>query len=168
MSRFLYLMRHAQSADKHLSQSDKERELTPTGLNDAILIGAYLYHQKINFDLIVSSTAIRAKHTAELVVDASKMMPDKIQLEDELFTASVRTFLQLVNQLDDSFSHVMCIGHNPVISYLAEYLTKAEIGDMPPAGLAIIQFNSLHWKELSQGSGELVNFLTPENLSNAH
>jgi phosphohistidine phosphatase len=167
MSRFLYLLRHAQSADKHLYQSDKERELTPTGLNDAILIGAYLYRQKINFDLIVSSTAIRAKHTAELVVDASKMMPDKILLEEELFTASVRTFLSLVNQLDDSFSHVMCIGHNPVISYLAEYLTKAEIGDMPPAGLAIIQFNVQHWKEITQGSGELINLVTPETSQDA-
>ncbi|HEU5289720.1 MAG TPA: histidine phosphatase family protein [Cyclobacteriaceae bacterium] len=167
MSRFLYLMRHAQSADKHLSQADKERELTPKGLNDAILIGAHLFRQKINFDIVVSSTAIRAKHTAELVVDASRMMPDKIQLEEELFTASVRTFLSLVNHLDDAFSHVMCVGHNPVISYLAEYLTKAEIGDMPPAGLVIIKFNTQHWKEISQGSGELINFLTPENLIDA-
>ena len=167
MSRFLYLMRHAQSADKHLNQADKERELTPTGLHDAILVGAYLYRQKINFDVVVSSTAIRAKHTAELVIDAAKLMPDKIQLEEELFTASVRTFLALVNELDDSLTHVMCVGHNPVISYLAEYLTKAEIGDMPPAGLAIIQFNVQHWKEISQGSGSLVNFLTPENLRDA-
>ena len=167
MSRFLYLMRHAQSADRHPSQSDKERELTPTGLNDAISIGAYLHRQKINFDLIVSSTAVRAKHTAELVVDASKMMPDKIQLDEELFTASVRTFLAVVNQLDDALSHVMCVGHNPVISYLAEYLTKAEIGDMPPAGLSIIQLKVQHWKEITQGSGELVNLLTPENLKDA-
>lgn len=167
MSHFLYLMRHAQSADKHLSQSDKERELTPKGLNDAILIGAYLHRQKINFDLVVSSTAVRAKHTAELVIDAAKLMPDKIQLDDELFTASVRTFLSVVNQLHDSFSHVMCVGHNPVISYLAEYLTKAEIGDMPPAGLAIIQFKGQHWKEISQGSGELMSLLTPENLKDA-
>ena len=167
MSRFLYLIRHAQSADKHPSQPDKERELTPQGMNDALSVGVYLYRQKINFDLIVSSTAIRAKHTAELVVDAAKMMPDKIQFEEELFTASVRTFLALVNQLDDAFSHVMCIGHNPVISYLAEYLTKAEIGDMPPAGLVIIQINVQHWKEITQGSGELINLLIPENLKDA-
>ena len=167
MSRFLYLMRHAQSADKHPSQPDKERELTPQGMNDSLSIGVYLYHQKINFDLIVSSTAIRAKHTGELLVDAAKMMPDKIQFDEELYTASVRTFLAFVNQLNDAFSHVMCIGHNPVISYLAEYLTKAEIGDMPPAGLAIIQINVQHWKEITQGSGELINLLIPENLKDA-
>ena len=95
------------------------------------------------------------------------MMIDKIQFEEELYTASVRTFLAFVNQLDDACSHVMCIGHNPVISYLAEYLTKAEIGDMPPAGLAMIQLNVQHWKEVNQGSGELINLLIPENLKDA-
>jgi phosphohistidine phosphatase len=167
MSRFLYLMRHAQSVDKHLNQPDKERELTPQGMNDALSIGSYLYRQKINFDLIASSTAIRAKHTAEMVVDGAKMMSDKILIDDELYTASVRTFLAFVNQLDDALTHVMCVGHNPVISYLAESLTKAEIGDMPPAGIAIIKLNVQHWKEINQGSGELINLLLPENLKNA-
>ena len=164
MPRFLYLMRHAQSADKHPSQPDKERELTLQGTRDALSIGVHLYQQKINSDLILSSTATRAKHTADLVADAAKVMPDKIQLEEELYTASVRTFLELINQIDDTFNAVMCVGHNPVISYLAEYLTKAEIGDLPPAGLVMIQFNGQHWKEIHQGSGELISFLTPENL----
>ena len=164
MSRFLYLMRHGQSADKHHSQADKERELTPQGMRDTLTVSGHLYHQKIIPDLILSSTAIRAKHTSELVLDVCKLMPDQIRLEEELYTASVRTFLELVNQIDDTFHAVMCVGHNPVISYLAEYLTKAEIGDMPPAGLAIIRFHVQHWKEVNQGSGELITLLIPENL----
>lgn len=164
MSHVLYLMRHAQSADKQPGQADKERELTPQGMRDTLKVGGQLYLQKIIPDLILSSTAIRAKHTAELVVDVCKLMSDKMQLDEELYTASVRTFLELVNQLDDSFRAVMCVGHNPVISYLAEYLTKAEIGDMPAAGLVMIQFREQHWKEIQQGSGEVIAFLTPENL----
>jgi phosphohistidine phosphatase len=168
MSRFLYLLRHAQSAEKHPGQHDKERELTPQGVRDALTIGAHLYGQKIFSDLILSSTANRAKHTAELLADASKMEPEKIQLEEELYTASVRTFLELINQLEDTFNAVMCVGHNPVISYLAEYLTKAEIGDMPPAGLVMIQFQTHHWKEVTEGSGEFMNLLIPENLKNGN
>jgi len=164
MPRFLYLMRHAQSADKQPSFMDKERELTSKGIRDALQIGAYLLQQKYFPDLILSSTAFRAKSTAALLVDALKLMPDKIQLEEELYTASVRTFLELANQIDDTFNTVMCVGHNPVISYLVEYLTKAEIGDVPPAGLVIIQFNVLHWKEISQGTGVVTAFLTPEQL----
>jgi phosphohistidine phosphatase len=164
MSHFLYLMRHAQSADKQPGQSDKERELTQQGMHDALLAGRYLTHQKINFDLVICSTAVRAHRTAELLTETFQFDADKLQLEDELYTASVRTFLGLVTQLDELHTHVMCVGHNPVISYLAEYLTKAEIGDMPPAGIAIIRLNVTHWRETNQSTGELMALLTPDNF----
>ena len=165
MSRFLYLMRHAQSADKQPGQPDKERELTQQGMHDAMFIGRQLAEQKINLDLVVSSTANRAKHTTELVTEILKFNHDKIQFEDELYTASARTFLELITQLGETFINVMCVGHNPVISYLAEYLTKAEIGDLPPAGIVIIKCNVTHWKDMNQGSGEFINLLTPGNFS---
>ena len=164
MPRFLYLMRHAQSADKQSGQSDKERELTQKGMRDALIIGRHITAQKINLDLIISSTATRANHTAELVSGTLKLDEDKFQLEDELYEASVRTFLSLINQFDETLNHILCVGHNPVISYLAEYLTKAEIGDMPPAGLAIIQCNVNHWREVKQESCELITMITPANL----
>lgn len=164
MPRFLYLMRHAQSADKQPGFSDKERDLTPTGIREALLMGGYLLQHKYFPDLILSSTAIRAKTTATHIVDTLKLGPDIIQLEEELFTASVRTFFAQIHDLDDSLNTVLCIGHNPTLSYLAEYITRAEIGDMPPAGLVIIQFHHAHWKEVSAGTGELVRLITPEML----
>ncbi|HEY3430070.1 MAG TPA: phosphohistidine phosphatase SixA [Cyclobacteriaceae bacterium] len=167
MSRFLYLMRHAQSADKQPGQPDKERELTQQGVQDAMLAGKYLQHQKINLDLLLCSTAVRANRTAELIIESINLDSNKVQFEDELYTASVRTFLALITQLDDSAGSVMCIGHNPVISYLAELLTKAEIGDMPPAAMTIIRFNANHWKDVHQGTGEFISILTPEQFKNA-
>ncbi len=157
-------MRHGQSVDKQPGQADKERELTLQGVRDSQVIGRYLYDQKINLELILASTAIRAKQTAELITDATKLSVDKIQVEEEVYSASVRTYLELINEIDDAYNRVMCVGHNPSISYLAEYLTRAEIGNMPPAGLVIIQFNVLGWQEVNQGEGTLIKFLKPENL----
>jgi phosphohistidine phosphatase len=162
MERYLYLMRHAQSADKQPGQTDKERELTVQGLRESIKIGAWLYNEKINPDVIVSSTATRAKATAGLLLDTLKLMPEKIQLNDELYDASVRTFLREITQLEDTLNHVICVGHNPAISYLAEYLTKAEIGDLPPAGLVVIQFEILLWQKIGEGSGKFIKLITPE------
>lgn len=164
MSRLLYLMRHAQSADKQPGQADKERELTPQGMLDALSIGRHLNDQKIIIDLIVSSTAIRAKRTAELLLDVVRLNPDKLQADEELYTASVRTFLEFIKQTGDSCNTLLCVGHNPVISYLAEYLTKAEIGDMPPATIAMIKCNVNHWREIDQSHGELMALVTPENF----
>jgi len=168
MSRFLYLMRHAQSADKQPGQADKERELTLKGMRDATRIGRHLYDQKIIPKIIFASPAIRANATAQLVSDGLKTDSEKILLDEELYEASVRTFLEFVKQQDDANNNIMCVGHNPSISYLAEYLTKAEIGDMPPGAVAIIQFNTSNWKDSDQGSGTLVTFITPENINDVN
>ncbi|HEY9046359.1 MAG TPA: histidine phosphatase family protein [Ohtaekwangia sp.] len=166
MPRYLYLLRHAQSAEKQINQNDIDRNLTTTGVKEALMIGSYLYKQQIVLDVIMTSTAERARTTAGLVADALKIDLDKVVLQEDLYEASTRTFFQFVTQLEDHQQHIMCVAHNPVISYLAEYLTGAEVGDMTPAGLAIIKFNIHSWKEVSQGNGELENYVTPEMLTN--
>ena len=65
-------MRHAQSADKQVGETDKERELTPTGSRESLLIGSYLLKQKISLDAIFTSTANRANRSASLIADATK------------------------------------------------------------------------------------------------
>jgi phosphohistidine phosphatase len=91
-------------------------------------------------------------------------MPEKIQLNEELYEASVRTFLREITQLEDTLNHVLCVGHNPSISYLAEYLTKAEIGDLPPGGLVIIQFEILLWQKIGEASGKFIKLIIPETV----
>jgi len=51
-----------------------------------------------------------------------------------------------------------------VITFLAESLTKAEIGTMPPGGLVVIKFSVDHWKDVTPGGGELQNFVFPKML----
>jgi phosphohistidine phosphatase len=63
MLRYLYLIRHAESKEKQVGQSDQERVLTPRGMREALLIGTYLYKEKATFDSIICSPAERAKAT---------------------------------------------------------------------------------------------------------
>lgn len=164
MTRTLYLLRHAQSADKQIGRTDKERELTNVGIKDIMLIGGYMQKHNLPIDIIFSSPATRAKTTSQYLLDALKFDLSIINEKEELYEASTRTFLEIIGQLDDSQNHVMCVGHNPGISYLAEYLTKSEIGDMYPAGLVIIKFKINSWAEAKQGKGELENYIYPEML----
>lgn len=161
MVRQLYLLRHAQSPDKQRDQSDRERELSPEGVKETMKVGGYLKNKNFQPDTIITSPAYRALATARLVGDILKTDPSKVIEDEELYQASVRTFYNFITGLDDAYHTVMCVGHNPAISYLAEYLTRAEIGDMVPAGLAIIKFNAMSWKETSQGTGELLEYIHP-------
>jgi phosphohistidine phosphatase len=164
MPRYLYLLRHAQSAEKQIGQSDRDRELVPDGVKQSLLIASYLRDQKIKLDIIMCSVAERAKATAGLISDALKFDLEKISVQDDLYEASTRTFFQFVTQLEDHLQHVMCVAHNPAISYLAEYFSKAEIGEMAPGGMAVLRFDINSWKEVSQGNGELLHYVYPEML----
>jgi phosphohistidine phosphatase len=166
MPRYLYLLRHAESAEKHFGQQDKERELTQRGVREALLIGAHLYKENISFSAIYASSAERARTTASIVGDAMKFDTDTIRIEDALYDASTRTFFEFITQLDNDLQHVLCVGHNPVITYLAESLTKEAIGDMPPGSIVTIKFSADQWKIIEPGGGELEGFVRPEMLMN--
>ena len=75
----------------------------------------------------------------------------------EIYEASPRTLLKLVNELSPDQKEVMLVGHNPTFTYLAEYLTKEEIGNMPTCSCVKIKFFN-EWNEVSEGTGDLLWF----------
>jgi|SRR5690606_24600639 len=164
MPKTLYLLRHAQSVERQAGQADLDRELTPVGTKETFQIGAFLHREKIQPDVIYCSIAERARMTAQLISDTIKLDVEKIIPDEELSQASVRTFLEFVTQLDNAYDSVMCVGHNPAISYLAEYLTEAEIGVLPTAGLVAIRLGVDAWQNVEKGCGEVILTISPEML----
>lgn len=129
-------------------------------MQQALRIAGFFRDQKSFPEVIYASPAERAKMTAEMIADANQYDCKLINYLEDLYEASTRTFFELVTKLDDQFRHVMFVGHNPAITYLAEYLTKAEIGEIVPAGMAIIQFDSRSWREVSSGTGDFVQYVS--------
>lgn len=165
MPRYLYLLRHAQSADKQAGQRDIDRTLTVLGTKQAGRIAAFLSQEKTYPDLIISSTAERAKSTSWLIAEGLGMDRKRIVFEPLLYEASTQTFLQIINSQSDSFTHILYVAHNPTISYLAEYLTKKEIREMVPAALTLIQFDCESWQQVSGGTGEFLKFVQPNEIT---
>jgi phosphohistidine phosphatase len=163
MAKFLYLLRHAQSADKELNQSDRDRDLTANGFKQCSQISAWILNNNLTPDMIFTSSAVRTVSTTKLISDAIKFPAEKISYTDDLYNASTRTFLDFITTVDPYLNSIMCVGHNPTISYLTEYLTKAIVGDMAPCGLAIIKFDS-QWREISEGTGTLVEYTQPSTV----
>lgn len=166
MSKHLFLLRHSESGEKQFGQHDKDRELTPKGIKESMLIGDFLLKGGYKFDAIVTSTANRAMSTTQIVSDAMRADSDKIVFEDELYEASMRTFLEFINKLEDNLNTVMCVGHNPTISYFSEFLTNATVDDMATGGLVIVKLKVSSWKEVNKGTAELVHYIYPSMLLN--
>ena len=141
----LLLLRHGQSADKQPGQRDFDRTLTIVGETQANRIGEYLNKKNIHPDLVLCSQAIRASSTATIISNRIKYSPDKIIRIETIYEASLISLLSLVKEIEDRFSCILLVGHNPSISTLGEFLTDKHVGNVEPAGLLSIEFNFSTW-----------------------
>ncbi len=165
MAKHLYLVRHAEAVPKEARQEDKTRELAQAGVKESLHLGAWLREKKTSFDLLVTSSAVRAEQTAALIAEGMKLENPRLKIEDVLYEASVRQLLDYINNIEDSYNQVLCVAHNPSASYLAEYLTKADVRDMAAGSLAIIDFDLNSWKLVSENSGVLRRYVTAESVA---
>jgi phosphohistidine phosphatase len=114
-------------------------------------------------DLVVSSPSVRTKRTAFYVCEQLDYPEENIVYEEDVYEASVRTLLRVVNSLDDKFSNVLLFGHNPGLSYLSEYITKETIGDLPTAAIISLQFDFDSWAMVSEATGRVSWYIYPKD-----
>lgn len=163
MVKDLILVRHAEAAETMAGVKDIERELTAKGYRDAPRIGRYLHEQGFYPDMMISSTAQRARATAELLAEQLKFELDQISYAEDLYNASVRTLLGIVNEAQPGWNKLVLVGHNPAISYLSEYLTGEDTGNMEPAAFVHLQFELDDWSLVSAQTGVCIAHKTPDN-----
>ena len=88
----LLLLRHAKSSWSQGVASDHDRPLNGRGERAAPLMGRLIRHHELVPDIVVTSTAVRAKRTADLVADACGYQ-DSIHTNDDLYHASTAEWL---------------------------------------------------------------------------
>lgn len=164
-SRQLYLLRHAQTLDRREEEKDKDRMLTPIGFQNSNRMGMNLKSKEVQPDIIICSEAVRTQQTAESIAEHVSYDSNKIHVNAEVYDASIRTLLNVVNNFKDEWKTVILIGHNPAISYMSEYITDKPVGNMSTCGLVSIEFELDSWAEVSEGNGSLKFYEYPELLN---
>jgi phosphohistidine phosphatase len=140
-------MRHAKSSWKDAELIDHDRTLNKRGKKDAPRMGKLLRKEKLVSDLILTSSARRARDTAEAVADESGYS-DKIHTIPDFYQADLETFFQNLNELSDEINRVLIVGHNPELEEFVETLT-GEALTLPTAALVQIELPIQSWRELS-------------------
>lgn len=159
----LLLMRHAKSSWKHPGLTDRERPLNKRGRRDAPTMGDLLRQQDIVPGLIISSTARRARQTAEAVAEAAGYDGEVLYL-DELYGAEPAEHLAALRSLSDDVDCAMVIGHNPGLEDLLELLTD-QWERLPTAAIAQMTLSVPNWARLgAEGSAQLVRVWRPREL----
>jgi phosphohistidine phosphatase len=162
----LFVLRHAKSSWDHPELDDHDRPLNKRGKRDAPRMGRLLAEENLLPDRIVSSTATRARATAEKVAEACGY-GRPIVLTRELYLATPGGCLALLAQIPDEDDSAMLVGHNPGMEELIELLTgRAE--RMPTAALARIALPIDTWGSLTRDmGGDLLALWRPKQLPDA-
>lgn len=174
--RSLLLLRHAKSSWDREDLDDRARPLAPRGRRAAPLIGRHIRSQKVVPDLVLCSTAERARQTLELVSAEWERMADpgpRVEFRASLYLASAGDMLAAIKRLDDDVERAMIIGHNPGMASFADLLVaggdpegmRAMAAKYPTAALAVIALDVAAWKAVSAGAGHLTSFTRPRDLA---
>jgi phosphohistidine phosphatase len=166
--KLLYLLRHAKSSWSDPALPDHRRPLTGRGRRAAKAIGRYLHDHGIEPEMVLCSTARRARDTLARIEPALGK-PD-IRIEPELYAASANELLDRVRRVPDAVESVLVIGHNPGLQDLALDLARPapELRELeakfPTAALATLACPQTSWRALDWRTAKLVDFVRPRDL----
>jgi phosphohistidine phosphatase len=161
----LFLLRHAKSSWEGEDLADHDRPLAPRGRKAAKRMAKHLRDQEISPSLVLCSSARRTRETLERLEPGGD-----VHVERELYGGSESALLERLRRLPEATESVMLIGHNPAVQELTLSLAGRgeRIADVerkfPTAALATLTVPGA-WRDLSAGSAELADFVTPKQLA---
>jgi len=144
----LYLLRHAKAESATLQFSDEDRALTPKGVNDAKKLATKLVKKDIKFDLILTSPAIRAITSAQIIANRLDQK-QSLRVEKKLYQADSTTLLAIVGKLHKKIKSILLVGHNPEFEDFAAYMTGESVS-MQTCSLIEFTFELKDWKDFEK------------------
>lgn len=161
----LYLIRHAKSSWREEGISDFDRPLKGRGVRDAHTTAQWLQKQGDFPELMISSPATRAMHTALIFAQELQYPFSEIDIEADLYDAEMKDIHKVLSKLDDSIKSVYLFGHNPTLTNFVNHCIDHIIDNVPTTGVACLKFESREWKNLGR-EAELVFFDYPKRRKN--
>ena len=144
---------------------DHDRPLNHRGLKDAPRMGIQLAKSGFKADLIISSTALRAKHTAQLIAEKIGYEAEAIKYNRSIYDESVGNIISILQEIPDSVNTVMIFGHNPTQEGVLRFLT--DMGSsvtMPTGAIACLESHTSDWKSMAPNWITLKWLLIPKIL----
>ncbi len=165
MERTLVMIRHAKSSWVNPLQSDFERPLNDRGEKDAPKMGERLKKQNIIPDLIISSTAKRAKQTARKIAKAIGYTEEKILWYEKLYHCIPAVFEEVIYEIPNDVKTVFIVAHNPgITSFVNEFSPDFYTDNMPTCSIVGVRFDSDEWNEWNNAEKKVFLFECPKNV----
>ena len=143
--RTLYIVRHGKSSWEMPGITDIDRTLLDVGISNSYLMAERLVISGAKIDLIISSNAVRAIHTALILARGLKVKGHQIIIDEIIYSGECDDILHRVSDIASEINNVMIVGHNPVFTDLANKFLSKPIDNLPTSGIVTLTFNSSGW-----------------------
>jgi len=161
-------VRHAKSSREYENIADIDRPLKEKGIKNAYEIARKLKLKNDLPDLIITSPANRAIHTALIFARVFETNKRLIKIEEEFYDGSVDFYIHQIKETEDIFNSLMLFGHNPGFTELANKLLPEAIDNLPTTGTVKIVFDVDSWRKISREAVKEYDFVFPSGDKNNH
>ena len=124
-----------------------------------------------NFDIVLSSTALRAVETIEIIKPSIK--DTKIIYKKELYTFDDQIMIEFISKINDDISSVLIVGHNPAIQETVLRLARTDQNanllnrvehKYPTAAFCTLTSTIEKWAHTGDTLFKLQEFICPKEL----
>ena len=140
-------LRHSKSSWDYILE-DVDRPLNEVGIEKIKKVAECSKHQFINSDIIFSSTANRAIHTCLILTRQLSISNNKIRLSEDLYTFNHFEVFDFIKKIEDKYSQVVLVGHNPAYTEISNYFSESKILNLPTARWFSMKFDSNKWSDI--------------------
>ncbi|UXP31771.1 histidine phosphatase family protein [Reichenbachiella agarivorans] len=167
IKRQLIVVRHAKSSWDYPGLADHDRPLGERGLRDAPKMAAHLKVEVERPQVLISSTALRAKQTAEYFIQSLKILREDSRETRDLFHANYAAIRSVLASIDAEVQRVIIFGHNPGLTDFVNRITDEDIFNIPTCGVAVIDLELSDWTDIDRGTGTLRQYFYPKGIDNS-
>lgn len=147
----LYLVRHGKAINRNSIIKDHDRTLAEQGIANNYMIAEKLTAGEHIPQMIISSPAIRAFHTALIFARSFSYPFEEIVINEDIYLhmedeAKIR---EIIAETENSIESLMLFGHNSSFENLANYFLTDKINGLPKSGVVYLKFECASWNNIS-------------------
>ena len=140
-------LRHSKSSWDY-NVSDIDRPLNEFGIEKIKKIANLSKDQFSSTEIFFTSPANRAIHTCLILLNCISKNTSNIKICEDLYTFSYSDVFDFIKKIDNNYSNVALVGHNPAYTEISNYFSENKILNLPTARWFSMKFDSNKWCDI--------------------
>ena len=140
-------LRHSKSSWDY-DVSDVNRPLNEFGIKKIKKVSNLSIDTFNQVEIFFSSPANRAIHTCIILANSLEIDLKKISIRKELYTFDMFEVFNFIKQINDKYSNIVLVGHNPAYTEISNYFSENKILNLPTARWFSLKFKSDNWSDI--------------------